>query len=220
VRKWTLTNPFTKLLFDSLLLMFVSLFPQKFSQLICIGNCAKSRCAAAVFCSRFRFYGAKIAQFPVKFPVSREFGWRRVRSTLRRQPGSAALGEALPDMRTKARKWRAFAIRRPVSVLPISQDVARIRLKSLASTGKIPVFGRRGLENGFDHHWVGMEALTFACLKVWPPPHAWCDVQTGLGFVVGIKRHLVAKFVFPETSLALVCSRLLMARAAGTNAFS
>ena len=32
----------------------------------------------------------KIAIFPVKFPVSREFAWRPVRSALRRQPGSAA----------------------------------------------------------------------------------------------------------------------------------
>ena len=29
-----------------------------------------------------------ITNFPVKFPVSREFAWRRVRSALRRQPGS------------------------------------------------------------------------------------------------------------------------------------
>src|SRR5258707_7098578 len=33
----------------------------------------------------------KIAIFPVKFPVSREFVWRPVRSALRRQPGSAAV---------------------------------------------------------------------------------------------------------------------------------
>jgi hypothetical protein len=26
--------------------------------------------------------------FPVKFPVCREFGWRQVRSALRRQPAS------------------------------------------------------------------------------------------------------------------------------------
>jgi hypothetical protein len=37
--------------------------------------------------------GSRTVNFPVKFPVSREFIWRQVRSALRRQPGSAVLGE-------------------------------------------------------------------------------------------------------------------------------
>ena len=33
------------------------------------------------------FQGPRIAKFPVKFPDSREIGWRRARSALQRQPG-------------------------------------------------------------------------------------------------------------------------------------
>jgi hypothetical protein len=39
------------------------------------------------FLLRNRLLGPEIAEFPVKFPVSREFAWRQARSTLRRQPG-------------------------------------------------------------------------------------------------------------------------------------
>ena len=45
-------------------------------------------CGTGVSCSRFIFRDPKIANSPVKFPVSREFAWRRVRSALLRQPGS------------------------------------------------------------------------------------------------------------------------------------
>ena len=40
----------------------------------------------------------EIAKFPVKFPVSREFAWRRVRSSLRRQPGVRCLEISPPAM--------------------------------------------------------------------------------------------------------------------------
>jgi hypothetical protein len=43
-----------------------------------------------------RFGSLKTAKFPVKFPVGREFAWRRVRSALRRQPGIPGLGEYAP----------------------------------------------------------------------------------------------------------------------------
>jgi hypothetical protein len=51
----------------------------------------------------------KKANFPVKFPVSREFAWRRVRSALRRQPTSPAPGDFTLSNLRNARQWRAFA---------------------------------------------------------------------------------------------------------------
>ena len=68
-----------------------SLFFKIFSLLICVGNCFRSGCSAAVSCTKSCSRSPKIANFPVKFPVSREFAWRRVRSALRRQGGSSAL---------------------------------------------------------------------------------------------------------------------------------
>ena len=51
-------------------------------------NCARSGCGAAVSCYESGLGNPEIAEFPVRFPVSREFAWRRVRSALRRQRGS------------------------------------------------------------------------------------------------------------------------------------
>jgi hypothetical protein len=65
-----------------------SLFFEIFSLLICVGNCAKSDCSAAVSCCKIGLGSPDISKFPVKFPVSREFARRQVRSTLRRQPSS------------------------------------------------------------------------------------------------------------------------------------
>ena len=86
-----------------------SLFLEIFSLLIRIGNCPKSHCVAADFCSEIVFRSDGIAHFPVKFPVSREFAWRRARSALRRQPGSWTLRDNDPNARRNARQWRAFA---------------------------------------------------------------------------------------------------------------
>src|SRR3954470_19637602 len=47
----------------------------------------------AVSCVEPGAQGPRIAKFPVKFPVSREFAWRRVRSALRRQPPILVFGE-------------------------------------------------------------------------------------------------------------------------------
>ena len=75
-----------------------SLFLEIFSLLICLGNCAKSDCGAAVSCYEIGPGSPEIAKFPVKFPVSREFPWRRVRSTLRRQPPISVFREfPFPD---------------------------------------------------------------------------------------------------------------------------
>jgi hypothetical protein len=72
----------------SLIQLIFSLFLEEFSLLICLGNCAKSLCSAGVSSHQIGFSNLKIAKFPVKFPVSREFAWRRVRTALRRQPAS------------------------------------------------------------------------------------------------------------------------------------
>lgn len=45
------------------------------------------------------FHNPRMADFPAKFPVCREIPWRRARSPLRRQPGSAASGRASPETR-------------------------------------------------------------------------------------------------------------------------
>src|ERR1700674_5647009 len=78
-----------------------SLFVEIFFLLICVGNCAKSDCGAAVSCSKIFSRCLKIAKFPVKFPDSREIAWRRARSALRRQPGSPEAGEITPQRRER-----------------------------------------------------------------------------------------------------------------------
>src|SRR5258708_5083290 len=61
------------------------------SLLIFTGNFWRSYCSTGLLRSEIGAHRPKIAKFAVKFPVSREFGSRRVRSALCRQPGSAAL---------------------------------------------------------------------------------------------------------------------------------
>lgn len=58
------------------------------SLLVETGNQRKATAVAAVFGSIQCLQAAKFCQFPKKFPVCREFSWRRVRPALRRQPGS------------------------------------------------------------------------------------------------------------------------------------
>jgi hypothetical protein len=55
---------------------------------------AEKSCGKAVSCSNIVALRPEIVIFPVKFPVCREFGWRPVRSALRRQPGIPASGKA------------------------------------------------------------------------------------------------------------------------------
>jgi hypothetical protein len=70
----------------SLLRLGNSLFMRIFSLLIFIGNSRRSSCSTAGSCYEADAWTSEIAKFPVKFPVSREFIRRRVRSALRRQP--------------------------------------------------------------------------------------------------------------------------------------
>src|SRR6266446_1335209 len=71
---------------NSLLLPDNSLFFELVSLLAYVGNCPKSRCGSAASCSETASCGLRIVNFPVKFPVTREFLRRPVRSALRRQP--------------------------------------------------------------------------------------------------------------------------------------
>jgi hypothetical protein len=71
-----------------------SLILKIFSLLNSVGNCSRSLCSTAVSCYQISSLSPEIAIFPVKFPVSREFAWRRVRSALRRQPSSHSTGDS------------------------------------------------------------------------------------------------------------------------------
>ena len=114
----------------------------------------KSGCGAAVSWCKIMSLSRKIAKFPVKFPVSREFTWRRVRSALHRQPTSPTLGENVPFTHRKARQWRTFAnwLSSPGSEFwSLSGPKRR---KSPATCRNIPIFGRPRPETGFDPHCV------------------------------------------------------------------
>ena len=63
-----------------------SLILKTFSLNSCLGNCLRSGCSAAVSWYEIVSLGPRIAKFPGKFPDTREFAWRLVRSALRRQP--------------------------------------------------------------------------------------------------------------------------------------
>ncbi len=53
-----------------------SLLLKIFSLLACAGNCSRNGCSTGVSCNESDLRGTKIVKFPVKFPVSREFGRR------------------------------------------------------------------------------------------------------------------------------------------------
>jgi hypothetical protein len=142
---------------NSLILKESSLFPEIFSLLICVGNFAKSRCSAAISLSGLASQTLKIA----KFPVSKELARRRVRSALRRQPGSHCVGETSPVPSGKAHSWRAFAMRWTVSRFPSSPDRRPICRKSPVTTANIPVFRRLALETGFDRYCLARVAVEF-----------------------------------------------------------
>jgi len=114
--KWTLTKP----RLNSLFLRNNSLILKIFSLLICVGNCARSRCRRAVSCYGIPPQTPKIAIFPVKFPVSRELAWRLVRSALRRQPASGSTGDCYPAIPRSAGQLRLFVNSISVSILDLS----------------------------------------------------------------------------------------------------
>ena len=104
-----------------------SLFFEIFSLIIRLGNCARNRCSTAVSCIKLGSEGARIAKFPVKFPVSWESGWRRVRSALRRQPGSRSTEDCWTTNSRSARQLRPFVDLLSVSTLPICTILERNR---------------------------------------------------------------------------------------------
>src|SRR2546430_3574616 len=115
-----------------------SLFFEIFSLIIRLGNCARNRCSTAVSCIKLGSEGARIAKFPVKFPVSWESGWRRVRSALRRQPGSPAVRETtliVEEMPANSGLLR-IGYRSPGSVL------ATFTSKTPKVSGQMPEYSR------------------------------------------------------------------------------
>jgi hypothetical protein len=59
-----------------------SLLTEIFSLLICVGNSWRSDCSTSISCYEIGSQSPKLGKFLVKFPVSREFTWRRVRSAI------------------------------------------------------------------------------------------------------------------------------------------
>jgi hypothetical protein len=76
-----------------------SLFVELFSLLARLGKYLQSGCGTAVFDADIVSVASKTADFPVKLPVYREFGWRPARSVLRRQPSSLAFSDSLQPAR-------------------------------------------------------------------------------------------------------------------------
>jgi hypothetical protein len=95
-----------------------SLFFKIFSLLIRVGNCPRSHCSTVTSGFNRASQSPRIAKFPVKFPDTREFAWRLVRSALRRQPTSHSTKECGSVIAISARQLRLFANWLPVSILP------------------------------------------------------------------------------------------------------
>src|SRR6267142_3356304 len=113
-KKWTLT--FLQVKFPVTGQKFPvpqNIFPVNFRR-----ELSEKGCSTAASCYGIASQSPKNAKFPVKFPVSREFAWRRVRSALRRQPTSPAPGDFTLSNLRNARQWRAFANWRSVSRPP------------------------------------------------------------------------------------------------------
>ena len=71
----------------------ITLFVQYMSLLLGLGNCVQSNYFPVVFDCSQCLQLPKIAGFPVKFPVCREFERRQVRSALHRQPAIPVFGQ-------------------------------------------------------------------------------------------------------------------------------
>jgi hypothetical protein len=151
-RNWEYGSGATSFEKISLLRLENSLFGRKSSLLTFVGNCPESGCSTAVSCYDRGPWGPENSKFPVKFPVSRELGRRRVRSALRRQPATRSTGGSGRTPVETAAFYRLFARLSQVSSLPKMAILARIRRKSLAQTAEIPVFEETIGGDWFDHH--------------------------------------------------------------------
>ena len=131
-----------------------SLILKIFSLIICVGNCSGSGCGAAVSWSSIVSLSPRIAKFPVKFPDTREFAGRLVRSALRRQPGSHAVEHEFLGRRERTANSGVFPIRlsSPCSHFAVSGGRTP---KSLRLNSQIfPFCGDPGRRHWFERHCV------------------------------------------------------------------
>src|SRR6266404_6579208 len=91
-----------------------TLLAQDVSLLIGVGNYAQNDFVAVVSNCLPNLRAPNIVSLPVKFPVSREFAWRQVRSALRRQPVDICSSNRLAELklRSTAIKARSKSSRR------------------------------------------------------------------------------------------------------------
>ena len=92
----------------------------------------------------------KIAIFPVKFPVSREFALETGAISTASPASQTGFREDTSSSSRKARRWRAFTHLMPVSIFPLSASGRPNRRKSRPGSGDIPVFGILRPETWFD----------------------------------------------------------------------
>jgi hypothetical protein len=83
-------------------------FFELFSLLIHAGNSWRNGRSAGLFRGQISFERPEITKFPVKFPDSREFLWRLIRSAPRRRPGQSRSRRWYPSRERKVRCWRAW----------------------------------------------------------------------------------------------------------------
>src|SRR6267143_4346353 len=95
---------------------------------------------------------SRIAKFAVKFPDTREFPWRLVRSALRRQPATHSTGESGYVIVEIAVFHRPFVRLSRFSGLRKTATLERICRKSPTQTAEIPVFVETIGGDWFDHH--------------------------------------------------------------------
>ena len=121
--------------------------------------------AAQVFFTKVAHRGAENSKFPVKFPVSREFAWRRVRSALRRQPASHSAKDCWPYNPTSARQLRLSVNLLSVSILP---KLNNLGAKSPIVSGphlKYYRFWETAAGDRFDLHCMAVRQ----CYLLWSP---------------------------------------------------
>lgn len=137
---------------NSLILSKNSQFFEILSQLIRVGNSSKSRCGTGVSWPTHLSQSSKNVKFPAKFPVSREFLWRRVRSALRRQPATRSTRESGLILGEGTVFYRVFVRLSRVSGFQKMATLTRTYRKSPAQTAEIPIFAETVGGDRFDHH--------------------------------------------------------------------
>ena len=110
------------------------------SLLSSLGNCARKHCSPAVTCRVGGVRSREIAKFPAKFPVSRQFAQRRVRSALRRQPKGHThrLQPSFPEQARKGRQLEPLRAPSFVSRLPLGVSSGRTAESLQPNSRKLP----------------------------------------------------------------------------------